>query len=152
MKNYTFSPLEILRNLLLANLGSEEHLTLFAGLHGANNHIGCDVLDLPDNEFEHHSGQPADCMNFWFSNGIKIPGLASIPEDLAQTEVTCTGQAGHHDNDKKFPSNAPATGPSLDPCGTLGGIPLVSSITVTALLLGKMQRTINGTIPLSQSV
>ena len=31
-QNFTFSPIEILRNILLANLGSEERWTLFAGL------------------------------------------------------------------------------------------------------------------------
>jgi len=91
---------------------------------GSGTHLGCNVLDLPDNEFEHHSGHPADCMAFWFSNGIKIPGHASIPEDLAQNEVTCVGQAGAHDHDKKFPWNAPGTAQPFGPCGTLGGIPL----------------------------
>ena len=94
--------------------------------HGRDNHIGCGVLDLPeDNEFSHeHNGKPPDCMAFWFSNGVKIPGEASIPEELAQNEITCIHQAGAHDDNKKFPWNAPGTAPVFGPCGSLGGMPL----------------------------
>jgi len=93
--------------------------------HGANNNVGCGVLDLPDNEFSNtHDGKPPDCFNFWFANNVRIPGDASIPDYMAQNEITCVAQAGHHgDPDKKFPWNAPGTAPIFSPCGTLGGIP-----------------------------
>jgi len=94
--------------------------------NGRWNNIGCGVLDLPeDNEFSNeHDGKPPDCMNFWFSNGVKIPGNASIPAELAQNDITCIHQAGVHDEKKKFPWNAPGTAPVFGPCGSLGGMPL----------------------------
>merc|ERR1712114_6899 len=93
--------------------------------HGNNNHIGCGVQDLPDSEYSDvHDGKPPDCFNFWFSNGVKNPHHATITQYMAQEEVTCTGQAGHHgDPDKKFPWNAPGTAPIYGSCGTLGGNP-----------------------------
>merc|ERR1711970_367933 len=93
--------------------------------HGGSNHIGCGVLDLPeDNEYSNeHNGKAPDCMNFWFSNGVKIPGHATIPEYISQSDITCIHQAGAHDTDKKFPWNAPGTAPVYGPCGSLGGEP-----------------------------
>ena len=88
---------------------------------GSETKLGCGVLDLPDNEFEHHSGHPADCMRFWFSNKVEIPGQAVLPEYMSQEGTTCVGQAGAHDDDKKFPWNAPGTAPLFSSCGTLGG-------------------------------
>merc|ERR1711874_545272 len=93
---------------------------------GRDTHLGCGVLDLPeDNEYSNeHDGKRPDCMAFWFSNGVKITGTASIPEDLAQGDVTCINQAAFYgDKDKKFPWNAPGTAPVFGPCGSLGGKP-----------------------------
>jgi len=91
---------------------------------GTNTKIGCGVLDLPDNEFtDVHDGKAPDCMHYWYSNGVKIPGHATIPDDMAQNDVTCIHQAGHHDHKKEFPWNAPGTAPVFGPCGTLGGWP-----------------------------
>ena len=90
---------------------------------GHNNHLGCGVLDLPDNEFSHeHDGKPPDCFNYWFSNRVRNPGPATIPQYASQEEVTCAGQAGHHgDPDKVFPWNSPGSAPVYGSCGTLGG-------------------------------
>merc|ERR1712215_646263 len=53
--------------------------------HGANNNVGCGVLDLPDNEFSNtHDGKPPECFNFWFANNVRIPGDASIPDYMAE--------------------------------------------------------------------
>jgi hypothetical protein len=71
------------------------------------------------NEFEHQSGHPADCMRFWFSN--KVDGDAVLPEYMAEEGTTCDGQAGAHDDDKKFPWHAPGTAPVFSSCGRLGG-------------------------------
>jgi len=95
--------------------------------NGADNHLGCGVLELPeDNEFSNvHNGKAPDCMGFWFSNGVKIPGEASIPEYVAQHNLTCIHQAAYHgDPNKKFPWNAPGSAPIFSPCGSLGGQPL----------------------------
>jgi len=93
---------------------------------GRDGHLGCGVLDLPeDNEFSNeHNGKSPDCMAFWFSNKVKIPGEASIPEELAQNDITCINQAGAHDDEKVYPWNAPGTAPVFGPCGSLGGMPL----------------------------
>jgi len=89
---------------------------------GSETKMGCGVHDFPDSEFEQKNGHPPDCLFFWFSNKVKNPHHATIPEYMAQNDVTCTGQAGHHeDGDKKFPWNAPGTAPVFGSCGTLGG-------------------------------
>jgi len=92
---------------------------------GENTKIGCGTLDLPvDNEFSNvHDGKAPDCMHYWYINHVTIPGEASIPDEVAQSDVTCIHQAGHHDQEKKFPWNAPGTAPVASPCGTLGGWP-----------------------------
>merc|ERR1719516_568637 len=92
---------------------------------GENTKIGCGTLDLPENnEFSNvHDGRAPDCMHYWYINQVTIPGEASIPDDVAQTDVTCIHQAGHHDHEKKFPWNSPGTAPVASPCGTLGGWP-----------------------------
>ena len=61
---------------------------------GENNKIGCGVLDLPViNEFSNiHDGKAPDCMNYWFINGVTIPGEATIPDDVAQSDVMCVHQ------------------------------------------------------------
>jgi len=94
--------------------------------HGSNNHIGCGVLDLPeDNEYSNvHDGTPPDCMKMWYSNHVEIPGEATIPEFISQSDITCTHQAGHHDYERKFPWNSPGSAPVFGPCGNLGGNPL----------------------------
>merc|ERR1712179_750267 len=93
--------------------------------NGHDTHVGCGVLDLPHTEFEDHSGRKPDCMNFWFSNNVLIPGKATIPDEMDQSEIICDGQAGHHNHDRmKFPWHAPGTAPVFGPCGTLGAIPL----------------------------
>jgi len=94
--------------------------------NGLNNHIGCDTLDIPDGtDFaDHNHNMKPDCMLYWFSNKIKNPGHATLPDYMSQPEVECIGQAGHHeDSDKKFPWNAPGTAPVFGSCGTLGGLP-----------------------------
>ena len=63
-------------------------------------------------------------MNYWFSNHVEIPGHATIPADISQSEIACVGQAGAHDDKKKFPWNAPGTAPVFGSCGALGGEPL----------------------------
>merc|ERR1711970_753243 len=91
---------------------------------GRETELGCGVLDLPDNEFEHHDGHfQADCMMFWLSNKVEMPSSqhAVLPEYMSQPEVTCTGQAGHHDDKKRFPWHAPGTTEIFGSCGTLGG-------------------------------
>merc|ERR1719516_337860 len=91
---------------------------------GHDTKVGCGVLDLPHTEFEDHSGRKTDCMNFWFNNDVLIPGHATIPGEIDQSEIVCQGQAGHHNHDKmKFPWHAPGTAPVFGPCGTLGAIP-----------------------------
>lgn len=101
-----------------------------AGWHwdeqGHNTHIGCGVLDLPeDTEFSNVTGgKSPDCMNYWYSNRVQIPGEATLPEELSQPEVTCTKQAGADERYKKFPWMAPGTAPMYGSCGTLGGEPL----------------------------
>merc|ERR1712240_745496 len=89
------------------------------------NHVGCGVLDLPDTEFEHHNSHASapDCMDFWFSNHVEIPGHETLPDHVSQPEVKCIGQAGHHDDDHKFPWWSPGTTKIFGSCGTLGGIP-----------------------------
>ena len=39
-----------------------------------------------------HNGKDPDCMNFWYSNDVKIPGKATIPDDIDQSEITCIHQ------------------------------------------------------------
>ena len=95
--------------------------------NGGDNKIGCGVLDLPTGtEFEtDHDGKDEDCMNYWLSNGVEIPGDATLPPEMSQPEVTCTGQAGaNHDNYKRYPWQAPGTAPVFGPCGSMGGMPL----------------------------
>jgi len=93
--------------------------------YGGDNHLGCGVLDLPDDtEFSIEKGKEPDCMDYWFSNDVKIPGKATIPDEFAQNDITCIHQAGHHhDQDKKFPWNSPGTAPVFGPCGSMGGMP-----------------------------
>ena len=55
--------------------------------NGHDTHVGCGVLDLPHTEFEDHSGRKPDCMNFWFSNNVLIPGKATIPDEIDQSEI-----------------------------------------------------------------
>jgi len=93
---------------------------------GTNGEIGCGVLNLPENEFsDAHNGMEPDCMRFWYSNNVKIPGNATIPDDLNQSEIACINQAGHQNNPDRFnyPWHAPGTAPVFSPCGTLGGWP-----------------------------
>ena len=62
-------------------------------------------------------------LHFRFSNNVRIPGNASLPDYISQPEVTCIGQAGHNDHDHKFPWWSPGTTPIFGSCGTMGGIP-----------------------------
>ena len=88
---------------------------------GTNLQIGCGVLDLPDNEYSQtHGGKSPDCLQMWYSNKVKIPGQPTIPEDMAQNDIKCVGQAGAKND---HPWNAPGTAPVFGPCGTLGGNP-----------------------------
>ena len=88
-------------------------------------HQGCGVLDLPeDTEFTQAKGKEPDCLEYWYTNGVRIPGEATIPDEISQSEVTCTGQQGAHDDHHENPWHAPGTAPVFGPCGTLGGYPL----------------------------
>jgi len=84
---------------------------------------GCGVLHLgTDNEFsEHHNGKDPDCMPYWYSNGVYIPGDHTLPDDMEQPWVTCHHQSGTHG--KTTPWFAPGTAPVYGACGTLGGWP-----------------------------
>ena len=62
-------------------------------------------------------------LHFRFSNNVRIPGNASLPDHVSQPEVTCIGQAGHNDHDHKFPWWSPGTTPIFGSCGTMGGNP-----------------------------
>jgi len=89
---------------------------------GRETKMGCGVLDLPDNEFEHHDGHfQADCLIFWFSNKVEIPGHAVLPDYMSQPETKCLHQAGANNHYKKFPWSAPGTTEIYSSCGTLGG-------------------------------
>merc|ERR1712215_342840 len=55
--------------------------------NGHDTHVGCGVLDLPHTEFEDHSGRKPDCMNFWFSNNVLIPGKATIPDEMGRVTL-----------------------------------------------------------------
>ena len=85
--------------------------------------LGCGVLDLPeDTEYqENHGGHKPDCMQMWFSHGTKIPGSASIPDDLSQADLDCNGKSQSFVTHS--PWNAPGTAPVFGPCGTLGANP-----------------------------
>ena len=93
--------------------------------NGYSTQIGCNVLDLPrDTEFDAQasSKQESDCMQYWFTNDVQIPGNATLPPEMSQPENTCNGNAGSN-NQLKKPWNAPGTAPVHGPCGTLGGMP-----------------------------
>ena len=65
--------------------------------HGYLTHIGCGVLDLPkDTEFDAQANenQEADCLQYWFTNDVKIPGEATLPPEVEMPENTCNGNAG----------------------------------------------------------
>ena len=91
--------------------------------NGNSNHLGCGVLDLPtDTEFNQvNDGKDPDCFTHWFNNQVRIPGDATLPEDMLQPEVECVGQAGAKDD---HPWYAPGTAPVFGPCGSAGGMPL----------------------------
>merc|ERR1719158_1918341 len=122
--------------------------------------MGCGVLDLPDNEFEHHDGHfQADCLIFWFSNKVEIPGHAVLPDYMSQPETKCLHQAGANNHHKKFPWSAPGTTEIYSSCGTLGGhcgnsqdgegkLVTAAVTTVTASLVVRMLRSTPGTTPL----
>ena len=93
--------------------------------HGYLTHIGCNVLDLPrDTEFDAQANdnQAADCLQYWFTNDVIIPGDATLSPEMLVPDNTCNGNAGNN-NQVKFPWNAPGTAPVLSPCGTMGGMP-----------------------------
>lgn len=101
-----------------------ERKTWWWDKHGGGNHLGCGVLDTPgDNEYTEVTGKVPDCLQMWYSNGVEIPGERAIPDDINQSEVTCVGQAGAHDDHHKFPWNAPGSAPVFSPCGAMGGNP-----------------------------
>merc|ERR1711862_149036 len=122
------------------------------------NHIGCGVLDLPHTEFEDKNNLEPDCLNFWYSNGVRIPGEPTIPDDMSQPEVKCVGQAGH--NPAEHPLESPGMLQVLPPCmdhvehwevflpdvmeTTLASSETVARITVTALLWVLMLRNTSG--------
>merc|ERR1712013_596980 len=61
---------------------------------GAGTKLGCGVLDLPHTQFEDKYGRAPDCMKSWFSNNVLIPGNATIPNEMDQSEIVCEGQDG----------------------------------------------------------
>ena len=69
--------------------------------------------------------RPSLELHFRFSNNVKIPGNATLPDHVSQPEVTCIGQAGagDKDHDHKFPWWSPGTTPIFGSCGTMGGNP-----------------------------
>jgi len=93
--------------------------------NGRSTNLGCGVLDLPHTQFEDKYGREPDCMKSWFSNSVLIPGNATIPNEMDQSEIPCEGQDGKNSRNRmKFPWHAPGTAPVFGPCGTLGAIPL----------------------------
>jgi len=93
---------------------------------GVWNKMGCGVLDLPsDNEYSNTHPHDPDCMVMWFSNLVKIPGNASIPDEISQTELEeCNHNHWNDFHSKNNPWNAPGTAPIYGSCGTLGANPL----------------------------
>jgi len=93
---------------------------------GVWNKMGCGVLDLPqDTEYSNTHPHDPDCMVMWLSNLVKIPGNASIPDDISQSDLEVCNH--NHWNDyrwKNNPWNSPGTAPVYGSCGTLGGNPL----------------------------
>merc|ERR1712226_1408969 len=59
-----------------------------------------------------------DCLPFYFSNKVTIPGNATIPHDHSQPDCDC----GHRDV-IDYPWMAPGSAPVFSPCGALGGLP-----------------------------
>ena len=51
----------------------------------------------------------------------RIPGNATLPEEMSQPEVACVGQSGAKED---HPWRAPGTAPVFGPCGSMGGMPL----------------------------
>lgn len=92
--------------------------------HGSVNHLGCGVIDTPDdNEYTRVTGHDPDCLQMWYSNHVEIPGESTIPDELVQPETKCVGQAGHDGHHVTFPWHAPGTAPVFSPCGAMGGNP-----------------------------
>ena len=95
---------------------------------GKLTHIGCGVLDLPeDTEFDAQASgsDEKDCMQYWFSNQVFIPGNATIPPEMSQPEVTCSGYFPPEEGRGKEenPWFAPGSAAVFGPCGTLGAMP-----------------------------
>jgi len=84
--------------------------------------IGCGVLDLPHTQEEdENNGKKPDCLYFWYSNDVRIPGEPTIPEDVSQDWFECFID---HPRRSHNPWNAPGTAPIFSPCGSMGGNPL----------------------------
>ena len=71
------------------------------------------------------TGNPPDCMKYWFTSATEILGERTLPDEMSQPEVTCAPPLGDNDPEKmkKHPWNAPGTAPLFGPCGTLGAKP-----------------------------
>ena len=49
-----------------------------------------------------HDGKPPDCMHYWYINDVRIPGEAVLPDDVAQSDLTCIHQAGSFNSFRYF--------------------------------------------------
>merc|ERR1719495_2909140 len=82
---------------------------------GKENHIGCGVLGLPDDtEFTQRNNKQPDCLKYWFSHGVEIPGHATIPDEGKGHFGDCCGDHCDHfalgDNAENYDwHDAPAT-------------------------------------------
>ena len=93
--------------------------------------LGCGVQNLPDDtEFTTYGGTLLDCIEYWFSNNVKIPGSENpnmntgpvIPYEFSQPEVLCRDGDLMTEHDD-YPWMAPGTAPVFSPCGVMGGNP-----------------------------
>ena len=94
---------------------------------GSDNNLGCGTVvqqqqHLGMTEFKNHSGYDEDCLQFWLSNTVKIPGNVTIPLEVSQPGADCTYMGTENDY-TKYPWMAPGTAPIFSPCGVMGGNP-----------------------------
>ena len=93
---------------------------------GNDNLIGCGVQNMPDDtEFTAYSGAQPDCIEYWFSDHVTIPGAknSNLPYEFSQPEYLCLIGAGVAVEHSDYPWTAPGTAPVLSPCGVMGGNP-----------------------------
>ena len=78
--------------------------------------IGCFLMDS-----SRTSGFQTELETSFIELGSRIPGNATLPEEMSQPEVACVGQSGAKED---HPWRAPGTAPVFGPCGSMGGMPL----------------------------